>query len=121
MMAAATERADAELVAAELAELAPCSGQQALAEARLLAMLPVAEAARVLRDEILASLAGDGEGRRWGRYLALEEALIRLRGGEPRHRWQARPSLWHELAVGEEPEPLRHIRRRFSLSLVDLP
>ena len=112
-MPPAPDPADAALVAAELAELAHYTGQQARAEARLLGMLPVADAARILRDEVLARLAGEA-ALPWGRYLQLEKAIWNLRG-EPSHQQQRWPSLWHELAVGDEPEPLQHLRRRLRI------
>lgn len=104
---------DEQLVAAELAMLDPYPGQQARAEAALLRLLPVAEAAAVLREAILdglAAFADEDAARGWGPYLRLEAAVLQFQG-------LARCSynghlLWRGLNLGDEPEPLRWERHR---------
>lgn len=106
---------DEELVAAELAMLDPYPGQQARAEAALLRVLPVAEAAAVLREGILdglAAFADEDAARGWGPYLRLEAAVLRGRGlGLAYDRPFQGSMLWRELDLGDEPEPLRWARR----------
>lgn len=103
---------DESMVAAELAELDRYTGQQARAEAALLRMLPVEWAASVLREDTLNALAGTPKRSNWDRYLRLERQVLDLRLGthEPL-RWDPHPSLWDELGLGDEPEPLRWQRR----------
>lgn len=106
--------ADEELVAAELARLDPCRVQQARAEAALLRMLPVAEAAAVLREGILdglAAFADENAARGWGPYLRLEAAVLRHRGLAGFDRNYSGYLLWRELDLGDEPDPLRWARR----------
>ena len=102
---------DESMVAAELAELDLYTGQQARAEAALLRMLPVEWAASVLREDTLDALAGTPKrSSTWVRYLRLEQQVVELRGWKPT-AWNPWPSLWHELRLGDEPEPLRWQRR----------